>query len=238
MSASGSCLAPLFEHMHKSRRGQTFELDEFKSYGDEGYGAIICGESVLMGTQEFLKRMGIETPAGTKVNQAVYISIDGEFACVFALAFGKLKGVSAGLHALCSQRRLTPVLASSNFLLNEGFLRSRYSADTRRIAIPAPEDRERLAAWQPESEGCVPCALTTQDGLAGAAFAITGARSLRIASVAGAAVHILGGVVGLAAVLVLTLTGRVDLLTPANLLLLELIWAIPGLMFSEWTRNG
>ena len=237
MSASGSCLAPLFEHMHKSRRGQSFELDEFKTYGDEGYGAIICGESVLMGTQEFLKRMGIVTPAGTKVNQAVYIAIDGEFACVFALAFGKLKGVSAGLHALCSQRRLTPVLASSNFLLNEGFLRSRYSADTRRIAIPAPEDRERLAAWQPDTEGCVPCALTTQDGLAGAAFAITGARSLRIASVAGAAVHILGGVVGLAAVLTLTLTGRVDLLTPANLLLLELIWAIPGLMFSEWTRN-
>ncbi len=238
MTEGGSCLAPLFEHMHKSRRGQSFQVDEFKTYGDEGYGAIICGESVLVGTQEFLKRMGVEPPAGTKVNQAVYISIDGEFCCVFALAFGKLKGVSAGLHALCGQRRLTPVLASCNFLLNEGFLRSRYGVDTRRIAIPTPEEREKLAAWQPDAEGCVPCALTTQEGLAGAAFAITGARSLRIASVAGAAVHILGGVVGLAAVLVLTLTGRVDLLTPANLLLLELIWAIPGLMFTEWTRNS
>ncbi len=71
MNASGSCLAPLFNHMLGSRRGQTFEIDEFKSYGDEGCGASICGESVLVGTQEFLKRMGIEMPAGTRVNQAV-----------------------------------------------------------------------------------------------------------------------------------------------------------------------
>jgi len=238
MSESGSCLAPLFEHMHKARRGQSFVVDEFKHYGDEGYGAIICGESVLMGTQEFLKRMGVEMPAGTRVNQAVYLSIDGEFSGVFALAYGKLKGVSAGLHALCSQRRLTTVLATTNFLLDEGFLRSRYGIDTRHIAIPTAEEREKLAVWQPNTEGSIPCALTTQEGLAGAAFAITGARSLRIASIAGAAVHILGGVVGLAAVLLLTIAGRTDLLTPANLLLLELCWAVPGLMFSEWTRNS
>ena len=237
MTASGSCLAPLFEHMLKSRRGQTFEIDEFKSYGDEGCGAIICGESVLVGTQEFLKRMGVELPAGTRVNQAVYISIDGEFACVFALAFGKLKGVSAGLASLCGQRKLTPVLASTNFLLSESFIRGKYNVDTRRIAFPPVADREKLAAWQPDPEKAVPCALTTQEGLTGAAFAVTGARALRIASVAGAAVHILGGLVGLAAVLILTLSGRTDLMTPANLLLLELCWAVPGLMISEWTRN-
>ena len=44
------------------------------------------------------------------------------------------------------------------------------------------------------------------------------------------------GAEALAAVLLLTLSGRVDLMTPANLLLLELIWAVPGLMLSEWIR--
>ena len=237
MTASGNCLAPLFEHMLKSRRAQSFEIDEFKNYGDTGYGAIICGESVLVGTQEFLKGMGIEMPAGARVNQAVYVAIDGEFSCVFALAFGKLKGVSAGLGALCGHRRLSPVLASCNFLLSESFIHSKFGVDTRRIAFPSPEDREKLAAWQPAEETCIPCALTTQEGLTGGAFAIAGARSLRTASIAGAAVHILGGVVGMAAVLALTLAGRTDLLTPANLLLLELIWAVPGLLISEWTRN-
>ena len=236
ISESGSCLAPLFEHMLKSRRAQSYEIEDFKTYGDEGCGAIICGESVLVGTQEFLKRMGIVMAPGARVNQAVYVSIDGEFACVFALAFGKLKGVSAGLSALCGCRKLKPVLASCNFLLNEAFLREKYRVDTRRMALPPVSERERLAQWKPEASGD-PVALTTQEGLAGMAFAVTGARSLRTAAVAGAAVHILGGAVGLAAVLILTLTGRVDLLTPANLLLLELTWAVPGLMVSEWTRN-
>jgi hypothetical protein len=237
MNASGSCLAPIFEHMRKSRRGQSFEVDEFKSYGTEGFGAVICGESVLVGTQEFLKRMGIEMPAGTRVNQAVYVSIDGEFSCVFALAFGKLKGVSAGLNALCRNKRLSPVLATGNFVLDEEFIRGKYGVDTRRITFPSHQDRERLAQWKPEPESSTVCALTTQEGLTGAAFAVTGARSLRTAAVAGAAIHILGGIVGLAAVLILTLSGRVDLLTPANLLLLELCWAVPGLLVSEWTRN-
>ena len=234
MVRSGSCLAPLFEQMLKSRRAQSYEIDEFKAYGDQGLGAIICGEQVFVGTQEFLRSMGIEVAPGARVNQAVYISIDSEFAGLFALSFGKLKGVSAGLAALCGQRRLTPVLASTNFVLDESFIRSKYKVDTRRITFPSAEEREQLAAWQPEAS--IPCALTTQEGLAGAAFAITGARSLRTASIAGAAVHILGGVLGLAAVLVLSLTGRTDLMTPANLLLLELVWAVPGLMISEWTR--
>mgnify|MGYP005612399207 FL=1 len=237
MNASGSCLAPIFEHMRKSRRGQSFEVDEFKSYGTEGFGAVICGESVLLGTQEFLKRMGIEMPAGTRVNQAVYVSIDGEFSCVFALAFGKLKGVSAGLNALCKNKRLSPVLATSNFVLDEEFIRGKYNVDARRITFPSHQDRERLAQWTPDPGSSTVCALTTQEGLTGAAFAVTGARSLRTAAVAGAAIHILGGIVGLAAVLILTLSGRVDLLTPANLLLLELCWAVPGLLVSEWTRN-
>jgi hypothetical protein len=109
--------------------------------------------------------------------------------------------------------------------------------DTRRITFPDLPERERLANWKPEGEASAPICLTTQEGLAGLAFCVTGARALHTAAIAGAAIHILGGLVGLAAVLILTLAGRTDLMTPMNLLLLELIWAVPGLMVSEWTRN-
>ena len=234
MVRGGNCLAPLFEHLVKSRRAQTYEIDEFRAYGDQGMGAIICGEQVFVGTQEFLKSMGIEVAPGALVNQAVYVSIGDEFVALFALAFGKLKGVSAGISALCGQRRLKPVMTSNNFVLDESFIRGKYKVDTRRITFPSVEDRTKLSGWKPEDPAV--CALTTQEGIAGMAFAITGARSLRTASIAGAVVHIVSGVLGLAAVLVLTLTGRVDLMTPANLLLLELIWAVPGLMICEWTR--
>ena len=234
MVRSGSCLAPLFEERLRSHRAQSYEIDEFKSYGNQGMGAIICGEKVLVGSREFLVSMGIRVDPGANVSQAVYIAIGEECVGMFVLAFGKLKGVSAGLAALCGQRRLSPLLASTNFVLNESFIRNKYKADTRRMIFPSAEDRMRLASWQPGES--VPCALTTQEGLAGMAFAVAGARSLRTASIAGAAAHIISGLVGLAAVLLLTLSGRVDLMTPANLLLLELIWAVPGLMLSEWIR--
>ena len=236
MVHSESCLTPLFEHLRKTRKLQSYEIEAFKTYADKGLGAIICGERVLVGSQEFLRSMGITIPPGTRVNPGIYVSIGREFACIMGLAFGKLKGTSAGLSALCSHRGLTPVLASTNFVLSETFLKERYRVDTRRMIFPAAPDRERLAQWKPQENLSAPCALITQEGLAGTAFAISGARNLRTASVAGAAVHILGGILGLLAVLVLTLTNRTDLMTPANLLLFELIWAIPGLMFSEWTR--
>ena len=234
MVRSGNCLAPLFEERLRSHRAQSYEIDEFKTYGNQGLGAIICGERVLVGSQEFLRNMGIKVDPGAQVNQAVYIAIDDEFVGLFALAFGKLKGVSSGLSAMCAQRRLTPVLASTNFVLDEQFIRSKFRADPRRIIFPSAEDRKLLAHWQPQESSV--CALTTQEGLAATAHAITGARSLRTASIAGAAAHIISGLVGLAIVALLTMSGRTDLMTPANLLLLELIWSVPGLMISEWTR--
>ena len=237
LSESGCCLAPLFEHIHKSRRSQSYELEDFKNYDGKGYGAIICGEQVLVGSLEFLRSMDVQIPPGIRVKQSVCIAIDRKLAACFPLVFAKLKGVGAGLSALCGQRNLTRVMVGSNFILDETFLREKFRIDTRRITFPALSERERLAAWKPEGEQSAPIALTTQEGLAGSAMAIAGSRALRVASIAGAAVHILGGLVGLSAVLILTLAGRTDLMTPANLLLLELIWAVPGLMVSEWTRN-
>ena len=36
--------------------------------------------------------------------------------------------------------------------------------------------------------------------------------------------------------LALAYLGRTDLLTPANILLYQLVWAVPGLLVTEWTR--
>ena len=237
MTASGNCLAPLFEHIHKSRRAQSYEIDDFRNYDGKGYGAIICGEQVLVGSLQFLRSMDVQIPSGIRVNQAVCIAINKELSACFPLVFGKLKGVRAGLSALCGQRKLSRVMTGTNFILDETFLKEKYRIDTRRIIFPSLSERERLASWKPEVEASAPIALTTQEGLPGFALAIAGARSLRIAAIVGAAVHILGGLVGLTAVLILALNNRPDLMSPANLLLLELIWTVPGLMISEWTRN-
>lgn len=237
IEASGMGIADLFTQLRESRYGRHYEVENFRYYENGGIGGEVCGEPVLVGSLSFLQEMGVELPEGARVSQAVYVAVDGELCGVFAMAFGKLKGVSAGLGTLCGYRGLTPVLATGNFLLSESFIRAKFSANTRRFAFPSVEEREKLSQWQPDEEKKVSCALTTQDGLAPTAFAITGARALRSAVNVGTWMHILGGVVGMIVVLLLTIVEGGALLTPANLLILELIWALPGLLITEWTRR-
>ena len=52
-----------------------------------------------------------------------------------------------------------------------------------------------------------------------------------------AAALVVGGILGLVIMLVLGYLGSVDLLTPTNVLLYQLIWAVPGLLVTEWTRT-
>jgi hypothetical protein len=47
----------------------------------------------------------------------------------------------------------------------------------------------------------------------------------------------IGGILGLLMMAVLAWVGVENILTPANILLYELIWMIPGLLVTEWTRT-
>ena len=90
-------------------------------------------------------------------------------------------------------------------------------------ATPVPEDAPVVA-------------LVTKNGLAPRAYAVTGARVLRSTLNIGSAVHIFAGAAGLIAVAVLALTGAFDILSAMNLLGYSLVWLIPGLLITEWTR--
>ena len=83
--------------------------------------------------------------------------------------------------------------------------------------------------------GCA--ALTTQDGLAPKAFAITGARALRTACKLGLTIHIIGGLLGILIMLALAIVGSTHLLTPIHVLLYQLVWIAPGLLVSMWPRT-
>ena len=233
--ACGGTMAPLFRQLLDARNGHHLEPRELRYYSG-GVGAVVEDDAVLAGTLQFMQSMGVEMPEGTRVNQAVYVAINGELAGVFAVNFSKVKSSVSGMSTLCSYRRLRPVLVSRDFLLTESFLRSRLGCNPRRVAFPDPEARLELAQKQPE-EGAPALALITGEGLAPAAYAVTGARALRSASTAGLVVHLLGGILGLVMLVVLAVLNAGYLLTPVNVLLYGLIWTIPGLLITEWTRS-
>lgn len=234
--ADNGALAPLFTQLLDSRKGHHYDVKNFRYYGSGGIGGEVCGEPVLVGVLPFLREMGVEIPDGTRVNQAVYVAIDGELYGLFAVSYQKDKSSAAGLTSLCAYKDLTPVLTSSDFMLTESFLRSKFSVNTRRVAFPSLEARAGLKGKKPSGDAQA-AALVTRDGLAPLAYAVTGARAVRKSWIAGNVVHMLGGILGLVMMLTLAILGAAQLLTPLNMLLYQLIWLIPGLLITEWTRS-
>lgn len=236
IAVAGGGLVPVFRQLLKSRNGLEHPVENFQNYGGGGIGGEVCGEPVLLGSLNFLQDMGVEIPEGTMVNQAVYAAIDGQLCAVYAISYAKMRSAAAGLVTMCAYRRLTPVMLCCDFMLTEDFLRAKFSVKTRRIAFPNQNVRSELKKVQPDPEASV-LALTTREELVSSAYAVTGAKALCTATKLGVIIHLLGGILGLIIMLVLAILGNTELLTPTNILLYQLVWAIPGLLVTEWTRT-
>ena len=233
--AAGGGLVPVFDQLLKSRSGQLYSVHSFRNYGDGGIGGEVEGLPVLVGTMGFLQDMGVEIPEGTMVAQAVYAAVDGELCAVYAMSYAKMRSAAAGLVTLCGYRKLKPLKLSGDFMMTESFLRSKFNVKTSRIAFPDRDTCQKLQQHPIDPDEPV-LALTTREELVSVAYAITGARTLRQATKLGVIIHLIGGTLGLLIMLVLGYLGSTQLLTPVNILLYQLIWAVPGLLVTEWAR--
>lgn len=236
MEADGGGLAPLFTQLLASRNGMHYDVAQFRPYDNGGIGGEVEGEAVLVGSISFLKEMGVDIPEGIRVNQAVCVAVDGELCGLFAITYDRDRSSGAGLVTLCSYRGLKPVLTAHDFMLTESFLKSKFGINPKRIVMPDRQTRQILAQVQQEA-GTPAAVLVTREGLAPFAYGVTGARALRSASNLGVVIHLLGGILGMAIMLTLTVLGQLQLLTPLNMLLYHLVWLIPGLLTTEWTRS-
>ena len=235
IGADGGSMAPLVSQLLESRSGYHYDVENLQSYPG-GIGGVVNDEAVLAGSLGFMQSMGVEMPKGTKVNQAVYVAIDGQLCGVFAVTYAKVKSSAAGLTTLCSYRRLTPVLTTGDFMLTESFIRGKFGVNTKRMAFPTRNVRTELAQREADPESPA-LALTTKEGLAGFAYTVTGSRALRSSCIAGTVIHMIGGILGLLIVAALVVVGADHLLTSYNILLYQLLWMIPGLLITEWTRS-
>ena len=236
MEASGSGLSQLFIQLLESRNGPHFQVQELREYNG-GVGGIVEDEAVLIGSLAFLKEMGVEVPEGIRVNQAVYVAVDGELAGLFALTYEKDRASAAGMVTLCSYRGLSAVLTAGDFMLTESFLHSKFGIKTRRLSIPEQEARQELIRKGQQVQDAQAQILVTSEGLAPFAYGVTGARALRTACKLGMIIHMIGGALGMGIMLTLTLLGALQYIEPVNMFLYQLVWMIPGLLITEWTRS-
>ncbi len=230
----GKGMMGVFSHLPRSRNIHQHQVSEFLAYPG-GITGLVDGWSVMVGTEEFLTEMGVPVPEDARIPYAVYAAIDGQFSAIFALHYTRSKAAAAGLRTLCGYRRITPVLTACDFILTDRFIQEKLAVNPRRVAFPDRKTRQRLAAT-PVPEDAPVVALLTKNGLAPKAYALTGARALRLTLSIGSIIHIAAGIIGLSAVAALTLTGALDMLSAQNILSYSLVWMVPGLMITEWTR--
>jgi len=232
----GGALAPIFNHLLESRNGIRYEVANFNDYGTGGIGGEVNAEPVLLGTLEFLRSMGVDVPESIRVSHAVGISVDGELCGLFAIVYDKVRSSVSGLATLTSYRGLKPILISDDFMMTGPFLRSKFGVNPKRVLIPdedlCGELREKML---PEDAKAM--AISTGEGFAPFAYCVTGSKAVKAASTLGVIVHLIGGIVGVGIMAALAILGAQNLLTPANMFLYELVWMVPGLLITEWTRS-
>lgn len=237
IKANRGALVSLFSQLLDSRNGFYYTVTELTTHPGG-----ICGEigedSVMVGSMEFMRSMGVDLTEAKQMDLAVYTAIDGQLAGMFAVNYQKSRSTVAGLRTLCGYPGLTPVVNCEDFMLTASFVQKKYGINPRRMAFPSREERREMALREVGEVDTV-IALTTRDGLAPKAFSITGARVLRRALKVGVALHMVGGIIGLLFMLAMAIASGSpqNILTPSNILTFELIWMIPGLLITEWTRT-
>ena len=235
MRANGGGLEPVLTQLLKSRNGFSY-IPEDVQILNNGVSGIVKDRSCLLGLKECLEEQGIEIPENALVNQAIYFAADGQLTAVFAMNYARTKASAGGLVTLNSSRKIRPMVLADTFMINGSLLREKFGIKTKRYDFPDRELRTDLASFRPEEE-LVGAALTTQQNLSSSAYAVSGAKALRTSCMLGLWLHLLAGVVGLLVMAALAYLGDMQLLSPFNILLYQLVWLIPGLLFTEWTRT-
>lgn len=235
ISASECGFAHLFTGLLDSHNGIHFTAKDIVYYESGGISGVVEGENVVLGSWSFMKEMEIEVPDSARISYGMYVAIDGQLSGVFAVNYGKNPSSAAGVNTLTAYKNLECALVTDDFVVTEGFLKGKFGIKNKRFILPDHAQRAELR--QKELPEDAPTLLmTTSLGLAPLAYGVTGARVLRNSSWAGAILHIVGGAVGLAMMLVLVILGALYLISPLNMFLYQLLWMIPALLITEWTR--
>lgn len=231
----GSPLAPLFESIRAAQNCRHCDVLAYRYYS-AGVGAEIMGNVVLMGPLQFMTRMGVHMDAGMKLKQAVYLSVDGELACVFAIKYTPSAAVGDGLEALLQNGHFDVVLASRDFLVSPEMIGAKYEISTQRLRYPDLQTRLRLSGQESSRDG-EQGAILQKDSFGAFADTVAGGRVLRSCVQIGTIVALAAGVTGYVLMLLLGYLGAVETASAMNLSWFLMAWALPGLLVSRWTKH-
>ena len=231
LRAADSPLADLFETLLQAQYGKHLQATRFRVYDNNGIGAEVAGEVILVGSLGFVRSMGVHMPAGTRVRQAVYVSVDGELAGIFAVKYKPSPSTRKGLRDVLANRSFSVVLATRDFLITPELIGAKYELDAQSVIFPPLSERLRLSAIDPEKNGGQG-GLIAKDTFGAFASTVAAGRTLKSVSGLSLALSLAAGVLGFGLCTLLLVWNSAQTASPLHLAAFQLVWACLNWLFS------
>ncbi|MCI2059157.1 MAG: hypothetical protein LKJ80_08130 [Oscillibacter sp.] len=231
--ASGCGLERIFDGLVRSEGGHYYEVDDFSFYEEGGYSGSICGESILLGTASFMRKMEVRLPGNLNLRTGVFLAVDRQLTAVFAVKYSASENVDWALRML-RRSWIVPVLASRDANITPQLLKRKFS---RRVRVTQPDLAARVALSEQESGRGRPRALLLREGLAPYAETVAGSRRLTGAVRRCTAVSLLGSAAGALLAFYFSFTGNFSMMPPVTMLVFLLLWTLPVALLSSWTAR-
>ena len=188
------------------------------------------GETVLLGTASFMRKMGVRLPGGINLRTGIFLAMDRQLAAVFAVKYNASENVDFALRMM-RRSHVTPILAARDPNITPELLKRKFH---KGVKVEYPNLTDRVALSEAELDRGLPRALLFREGLLPYAEAVVGGRRLCRAVRRAAGLALLGSVSGTLLSFYLVFEGAYNLLTPLALLVFLLLWTLPVLLMADW----
>lgn len=219
-----SPLVGLFEGLLASQYGREVTPSQTRIYDGGGVGAEIDGDVVLIGSLPFMRSMGVHMPAGTRVRQAVYVSVNGELAGIFAVRYKPSNSTRAGLRTVLANRNFSVILATRDFVISPELIAAKYELPTDAMKFPVYTKRLEMADLAPretEQQG----ALIAKDTFGAFGVTVAAGRTLRICTRTALWLNLFAGVLGFLLCAMLLAWNAAAVASPMHIAAFQLLWA-------------
>ena len=227
---AGCGLERLFDGLVRSEGGRYEEAVDFSFYEEGGYSAAIHGESVLLGTASFMRKMDVRLPAGINLKTGIFLAVDRQLAAVFAVKYNAAENVDFALR-MKRRSHITPILAARDPNITPALLKRKFY---KKVKVEYPDLSARVALSEAEQDRGLPRALLFREGLLPYAETVVGSHRLCRAARRGVGLSLLGSATGTLLAFYMAFLGKYSLMTPLALLAFLLLWVLPVLLMSDW----
>lgn len=228
---AGCGLERLFDGLLRAELGHYEKADDFSFYEEGGYSGTIHGESVLLGTASFMRKMEVRLPGDINLKTGIFLAVDRQLTAVFAVKYNPAENVDFALRMM-RRSHITPILAARDPNITPALLKRKFH---KKVRVEYPDLTARVALSEAVQDRDLPRALLFREGLLPYAETVAGSRRLCKAVRRAAALSILGSAAGTLLAFYLVFQRAYDLLTPLGLEAFLLLWTLPVLLMSDWT---